>query len=72
MSEVKSEIPLSDPLWLASALRVSGMMRTGKMKSGDGKKAKGHTEREGKRKLTGRNSKGSESSISLDWLIILL
>lgn len=39
MSEVKSEIPLSDPLWLASALRVSGLMRTGEIKSGDGKKA---------------------------------
>ena len=43
-----------------------------KMKSGDGKKAEAHTEREGKRKLTGRNSKRSESSITLDWLIMLL
>ena len=39
MSEVKSGIPLSDPLWLASALRVSGLMRTGEIESGDGKKA---------------------------------
>ena len=42
------------------------------MKSGDGKKAEAHTEREGKRTLTGRNSKSSESSITLDWLIMLL
>ena len=43
-----------------------------KVKSGDGKKAEAHTEREGKRKLTGRNSKRSESSVTSDWLIRLL
>lgn len=72
MSEVKSEIPLSDLLWLASALRVSGLMRTGANKEWGWEESRSPTEKEGKRRMTGRNSKRSEAAVTLDWLIMLL